>query len=483
MFARHLLTVHVPRRFHSTVLPGIPTIRIFEARASGIPLVSAPWQGSEGLFTPGTDFLTAAAGPAMLARLRDLQHDAALRAALAAHGLATIRARHTCSHRADELLGIVATLRQPAPGHAMVVSTLTDIAFYGSSLLSSHWNGAATYYRGILSALAPLGHRITCDQPDAFDRQRHRDIEPPDYARVVVYPVTRLGPRAVLDEAPRADVVVKASGVNMFDEELLAGVLDRARPGALRIFWDVDAAATLDEVRANPDHPMRALLPRLDAVLTYGGGPPVVDAYTALGARVCMPIYNALDRATHHSVRPDPRFTAGLAFLAKRLPDRERRAEQFFPDAAARCPVQSFLLGGTGWYDKAMPGNIRAIGHVGTVDHNAFNCSAKVVLNVARGSMAQVGFSPATRVFEAARGGRVPDHRRLGRDRAVPDTRRGGARGAGRGGSAGGADAGAGCHHGRGGAAARRRVLAGHAYAQRAVIVDRLLRSGFAMAA
>ena len=358
-----------------------------------------------------------------------------------------------------------------------------DIAFYGSSLLSSYWNGAATYYRGILSALAPLGHRITFYEPDAFDRQQHRDIEPPDYARVVVYPATHLGLRAVLDEAPRADVVVKASGVGVFDEELLAGILDRARPGALRIFWDVDAAATLDEVRANPDHPMRTLLPRLDAVLTYGGGPPVIDAYTALGARVCVPIYNALDPTTHHPVAPDPRFTADLAFLANRLPDRERRVEQFFLDAAARCPAQSFLLGGNGWHDKAMPGNVRAIGHVGTADHNAFNCSAKAVLNVARDSMAQVGFSPATRVFEAAGAGvclitdawegielfLTPDEEVLvardGQDVAALLAALTPERAAAM------------------GAAARRRVLAGHTYAQRAVIVDRLLRSGFAMAA
>ena len=122
VFARHLLTVHVPRRFYNTVLPGIPTIRVFEALASGIPLVTAPWQDSEGLFTPGADFLTAAHGPAMLARLHDLQHDPALRAALATHGLATIQARHTCGHRADELLGIVATLRRPALASSTVAS-------------------------------------------------------------------------------------------------------------------------------------------------------------------------------------------------------------------------------------------------------------------------------------------------------------------------------------------------------------------------
>lgn len=276
------------------------------------------------------------------------------------------------------------------------------IAFYGSSLLSSYWNGAATYYRGILKALAGHGYQITFYEPDAFDRQQHRDIEPPEWARSVVYPATEAGRRSVLAEAGAADIVVKANGVGVFDRELLEGVIAQSRPDALKLYWDVDAAATLDEMRADPSHPVRHALPALDMVLTYGGGPPVVDAYTGFGAAACVPVYNALDPETHHPAPPDPRFTADLALLANRLPDREARIEEFFLRAAAALPDRRFLLGGNGWHDKGMPANVRAIGHVGTGDHNAFNCTPRAVLNVARDSMAHIGFSPATRVFEAA---------------------------------------------------------------------------------
>ena len=276
------------------------------------------------------------------------------------------------------------------------------IAFYGSSLLSSYWNGAATYYRGILKALAARGYDITFYEPDAFERQQHRDIDPPSWAKVVVYPATDDGLRRVLAEAHQADVVVKASGVGVFDRELIEALRTAPRADALRIFWDVDAAATLDEMRADPAHPVRATLPEIDLVLTYGGGPPVIDAYTAMGARECIPVYNALDPETHHPAPADPRFTADLALLANRLPDREARIEEFFLRAASLAPDRHFLLGGNGWHDKAMPSNIRAIGHVGTADHNAFNCTPQAVLNVARDSMAAIGFSPATRVFEAA---------------------------------------------------------------------------------
>lgn len=110
IFARHLATVHVPRRFYVTSLPGIPTIRVFEALACGIPLVSAPWKDAEGLFRPGEDFLVAPDGAAMERHLRALAADPALRAALAASGLERIRARHTCAHRAQELLAAVAAL-------------------------------------------------------------------------------------------------------------------------------------------------------------------------------------------------------------------------------------------------------------------------------------------------------------------------------------------------------------------------------------
>lgn len=276
------------------------------------------------------------------------------------------------------------------------------IAFYGSSLLSSYWNGAATYYRGILRDLAARGYDITFYEPDAFDRQQHRDIDPPEWARSVVYPATEEAMRGVLAEARDADIVVKANGVGVFDRELLEGVIAQARPGALRIFWDVDAAATLDEMRADGSHPVRAALPDLDMVLTYGGGPPVIDAYRGFGAADCIPVYNALDPTTHFPVEPDPRFACDLAFLGNRLPDREARVEEFFLQPAAALPNRQFLIGGNGWETKQMPANVRHRGHVYTAEHNAFNCTPKAVLNVARDSMANVGFSPATRVFEAA---------------------------------------------------------------------------------
>ena len=351
-----------------------------------------------------------------------------------------------------------------------------EIAFFGSSLVSAYWNGAATYYRGVIRALAERGHRVTFYEPDAFGRQAHRDMADPEWARVVVYPGEgEAGAMRALEAARGADLVVKASGVGVFDELLERAVLELQRPETMVVFWDVDAPATLDRMRMDPGDPFRALVPRYDLVLTYGGGDPVVRAYGSLGARQCVPVYNALDPTTHFPVAPEPRFEADVCFLGNRLPDREARVEDFFLGAAARLPDRRFLLGGSGWGDKAMPRNVTYLGHVYTHEHNAFNSTPRAVLNVSRESMARYGFSPATRVFEAA-GARAclitdawegielffePDHEvLLARDggevaehvRALTAERAAAV-----------------------GTAAYRRVLAEHTYAHRAAQVETLL--------
>jgi spore maturation protein CgeB len=279
------------------------------------------------------------------------------------------------------------------------------IAFFGSSLTSAYWNGAATYYRGLIRALHGRGHRVTFHEPDAFDRLQHRDIDPPFWAEVNVYANTERGMIGALATAREADLIIKASGVGVFDEELERHVLELKRSWNLVAFWDVDAPATLDRLSSDPRDHFHELVPRYDVILTYGGGDPVSSAYLARGARLCVPVYNALDPLTHHPAAPDHRFSGDLGFLGNRLPDREARVEEFFLRAATMLPDRVFVLGGSGWESRSLPENVRHVGHVYTRDHNAFNCTPRAVLNVNRTSMASYGFSPATRVFEAAGAG------------------------------------------------------------------------------
>ncbi len=349
-----------------------------------------------------------------------------------------------------------------------------EIAFFGSSLVSSWWNGSCTYYRGIIRGLHELGHRVTFYEPIAYERQEHRDIDDPDWARVVIYEAPdEAAVRSVVERAKGVDLVVKTSGVGVFDDVLEDAVLGL---GTVTAFWDVDAPATLSRMEDDPDDSFRALLPSYDLVLTYGGGTPVVRRYTELGARECLVVYNALDPTTHFPADPHPRFEVDLALLANRLPDREARVEEFFLRPASLLPDRSFLLAGNGWGDKPVPPNVRLLGHVGTADHNAFNSTPLAVSNVTRDSMVANGWSPATRVFEVAGAAacQITDAWEGIEDFLVPDREvlvaRDGAEVA---------------EHLREltpqraaqlGKAALERVLSEHTYAHRAVQVDQILR-------
>jgi spore maturation protein CgeB len=253
---------------------------------------------------------------------------------------------------------------------------------FGSSITSSYWNGAATYYRGIYKQLHARGHQITFLEPDAYGRQQKQDAGDFAYVRSIVY-----------------------RSVGVFDELLESNVLKVRSRNTKVAFWDVDAPATLARLDQDPGDPFHGLIPEYDFIFTYGGGRPVIERYLALGAVNCHPIYNALDPETHHAVAPDPDWECDLTFVGHRLPDRERRVDEFFLRAAELAPEQKFVLGGEGWAGKPLPANVRWMGHVGSHDHNRVNCSARMVLNINRESMADAGFSPPTRIFEAAGAG------------------------------------------------------------------------------
>jgi spore maturation protein CgeB len=275
---------------------------------------------------------------------------------------------------------------------------------FGSSITSSYWNGAATYYRGIYRNLHELGFQTIFAEPDIYNRQQNRDLAEVSYAEVLVYQTPRDLPD-LLDQACTADLVIKHSGVGA-DDELLEREVLACRSGNTRVaFWDVDAPATLARLENDSADYFRSIIPGYDYVFTYGGGSPVVEHYLRLGAKNCHPIYNALDPQTHHPVPKLLELECDLAFVGNRLPDRERRVEEFFLRAAELAPELKFILGGEGWGSRPLPKNVRWIGHVGTADHNRVNCSARMILNINRESMANVGFSPPTRVFEAAGAG------------------------------------------------------------------------------
>jgi spore maturation protein CgeB len=281
-----------------------------------------------------------------------------------------------------------------------------DIAFFSSCLGSSYWTEASIYCRGVIRALARRGHRVTFYEPDTCLRRPRQDLPTLDWARVVVYEVDdEDGMIGALTEASNMDLVIKASGVGVFDELLDPAVVEMQRPGTLVTFWDVDAPATLERLERNPKDPLHELISEYDLILTRGGGKKVAQAYEALGARMCAQIHNAFDPETCYRVDPDPRFKADLGYLGHCLPGREARIEEFFLRPAAAMPDHRFLLGGAGWEGKSMTSNVNYVGDVYPEDYNAFNSTPRASLGDNRESATRYGSSPSTRVFEAVGAG------------------------------------------------------------------------------
>lgn len=277
-----------------------------------------------------------------------------------------------------------------------------NIAIFGSSLVSAYRNSAATYFRGMIRALHARGHHITFYEADDAARQKHRDIEPPEWANSVVYEASEAAAMQHVRDAASADVIVKTSGMSTLDMLLNEAVLAFKKPANLVIYWDVDAPATLDRLHADSADPLLPLIPKYDMIFTRGGGDIAVRSYKAVGARACEAIYNGLDPSTHHPVPADERFASTVAFLGNRLLDREARVKDFLFTAARMLPRERFLLAGEGWPGCPAPANVAVMGHLGTRYHNAFNSTPQTVLNISRTSMAKYGYSPAARIFEAA---------------------------------------------------------------------------------
>ena len=275
---------------------------------------------------------------------------------------------------------------------------------FGSSLTSCYWNSAADYYRGIYKNLADFGFQITFAQPDRYPWEEHRDEGGYEYAEVIAYDLPYDLP-SLFRRACEADLVIKHSGVGTDDELLDRRVLDCKSANTQVAFWDMDAPATLARVEADVLHPFRALIPQYDYIFTNAGGPQLIERYEQLRARACHPIYNALDSTTHYPVPFTSEPICDLLFIGDRVPDLERRVDEFFLSAAEQAPEFKFALGGEGWESKPLPKNVRWLGPIAACDHNRLHCSARMVLSLTFDPISRAGFSPPTRIFEAAGAG------------------------------------------------------------------------------
>jgi spore maturation protein CgeB len=287
-----------------------------------------------------------------------------------------------------------------------------NFAFFGPSLVSSSRNSSAGYFRGILRALHDKGHQITFYEPAIPGQQSPRDIVDPSWVKIITYPTDderNLYP--LYTDAHHADVIVKISHIGVFDAVMEKEIVDMKRLGNIVLFWDIDPFNTLNRICLKPADPFIALIPKFDAILTLGGGEPILKTYREFHAQRCISIYNALDFHVHFPVRANPKFIADLAVFSNRHSSRMSQVADLFFNAAIDLPDKKFLLAGTGWQGKLLTRNVHYVGPIFPRDHNAFYSSPKCVLHASLPQERLAPF-PAAAVFQAIGAGAclITDH-------------------------------------------------------------------------
>ncbi len=276
------------------------------------------------------------------------------------------------------------------------------LVVFGLSVSSSWGNGHATLWRGLIKALGQRGHRVTFFEKDTPFYAEHRDITELAGGALILYDSWERVRAKAVRELASADAAIVTSycpDAAQASQEALSS------PARVRCFYDLDTGVTLERVREGekveylPENGLRDF----DLVLSYTGGLALAQLKTLLGARHVAPLYGSVDPDSHRPVAADERFRADFSYIGTYAPDRQQAVEDFFVEPARRRPDLRFVLAGA-QYPSEFPWtqNLFFIPHVPPQDHAAFYCSSRLTLSVTRGPMAQMGYCPSGRLFEAA---------------------------------------------------------------------------------
>lgn len=276
------------------------------------------------------------------------------------------------------------------------------LVVFGLAISSSWGNGHATLWRGLCRALADRGHLVVFFERDVPYYAAHRDLWDIPGGRLYLYPswdAIRDTAARELDDADAGMVTSFCPDANAAEALLLDS---RAR---VKAFYDLDTAVTLDRLARGED--VFYLGPRgfadYDLVLSYTGGDSLRQLRDRLGARRTAPLYGSVDPHAHQPVAPVDMFRADLSYLGTYADDRQDGVERLFLEPARRLPERRFVLGGSQYpYDFPWSPNIFYMRHVAPEYHPAFYSSSRLTLNVTRRAMAETGYCPSGRLFEAA---------------------------------------------------------------------------------
>jgi spore maturation protein CgeB len=276
------------------------------------------------------------------------------------------------------------------------------IVIFGLTISSAWGNGHATLWRGLCRALAQRGHDITFFERDVPYYAAHRDTVDPPGCRLQLYEewdaIRRDAEAAVAD----SDVAMVTS---YCPDGAAACDLVVASRATLRVFYDLDTPVTLQRLAQRervPYLPAQGLRD-FDLVLSYTGGRALDELRTQLGARRVAPLYGSVDPDAHRRVEQPGMARVDLSYLGTYARDRQHRLEQLFIEPARRCASRRFMLGGS-QYPEDFPwvANIYYMSHMPPPMHPAFYSASALTLNVTRGAMAEMGYCPSGRLFEAA---------------------------------------------------------------------------------
>ena len=276
------------------------------------------------------------------------------------------------------------------------------IVVFGLTISSSWGNGHATLWRGLCRALARRGHRIVFFEKDAPYYAMNRDLFEIPGGKLVLYDTwDSVAPRARADIAD-ADVAMVTS---YCPDGIAATELVLDAPGAKRIFYDLDTPITLSRLQAKET--TTYIGPRglgeFDWVLSYTGGGALDRLRTELGAQRVAPLYGHVDPDIHRPVARVEHYASDLSYLGTYAADRQAALQRLFIEPAALRPHKRFLIGGAQYpQDFPWSPNIHFVQHLPPAEHPAFFSSSRLTLNVTRQAMAEMGWCPSGRLFEAS---------------------------------------------------------------------------------
>jgi len=257
-------------------------------------------------------------------------------------------------------------------------------------------------WRGLIRALGNLGHRVVFFERDTPYYAQHRDLTEIPGGDLILYQQWNETRHLADHHLADADVGMVTS---YCPDAIVAGELVLSSPARIRCFYDLDSGITINSLRAGrpvPYIPERGLAD-YDLVLSYTGGQALTELKSRLGARHVAPLYGSVDPQIHHPAPPEERFRGDLSYLGTYSPDRQTTLDVLFLEPARRRPNLRFVMGGP-QYPGEFPwtDNLFFIPHVPPAEHPAFYCSSRLALSVTRQPMAEMGYCPSGRLFEAA---------------------------------------------------------------------------------